>query len=90
MKKMLILIFLIGLAGCADYTGQERITEFLVHPESWLKDPHYAEYKENSDALESKYLAGGIPYAEYVEKKKDLDLKYDREVKERNAILNPQ
>jgi hypothetical protein len=84
---MIYFLLAAGITGCANYTGQERIKEFLVHPESWLKDPHYAEYKENSDTLESKYLAEEITYSEYVDQKKMLDEKYDQEVKERNEIL---
>lgn len=87
-KNYIVLILALFVVGCSGYTGQDRLKNFLVHPESWLRDPHFAEYKQKLDALESEYLRKEITYAEYVNKKNKLDAMYDREVQERTSIIS--
>lgn len=91
MKKLMpVIVLTFFLLGCSDYSGQGALKNFLVHPETWLKDPHFTEYKENRDELESAYLNKEITYAEYVKQKEELDERYDAQVKERNKILSSQ
>lgn len=88
MKKILFAVFITILAGCS--AGQEKLKTYLDEPQAILKDPHYADYKEKADTLESSYLKKEITYAEYLEKKKELDENYDKEVQERtDKIILP-
>ncbi len=88
MKRIfLFLLILTGLTGCS--VGQEKLETYLDNPETFIKDPHFAEYQANMDALESEYLAKKITYAEYIERKKELEDQYTKEVEERNEILSP-
>lgn len=86
-RNILFFLMIIGLMGCS--VGQEKLETYLENPETILKDPHFAEYQANMDALESEYLAKKITYAEYLERKKELDEKYTKEVKDRNEIISP-
>lgn len=83
MKKALAVLCLLALFGCA--SGQN----YLDEPEWFIKDPHFADYKNQRDDLEVQYLHKEITYAEYVEQKSKLDEKYDREVQERNSKVMP-
>ena len=86
MKKIILLAALLFVGtGCA-----ERLHSYIEHPESFVKDPHFAEYKESLDHIERQYLNHEITYAQYLEEKQQLDDKYDYEVKERDdKIANP-
>ncbi len=79
--KRIILSLLILFAGCA--YGGGRIG-------SLLEDPHYMQYRQNLDALEREYLDKKIGYAEYLERKQNLDEKYQKEVVEREKIIHDE
>ena len=68
--------------GCAD-----KLTSYLDDPGTIIQDPHYAEYEKQLQQLEHQYLQKEIDYAQYVEKKSQLDDVYTKEVKERNAVI---
>ncbi len=87
MKKAVLLFFVALLAGCS-YAGQKKLDEYLSDPKTWVKDPHFANYKEQRDALESEYLQKNISYAEYIERRTALDERYAKEVSERNEIIS--
>lgn len=78
--KRIALSFLFLFAGCAAYE-QEPIKTIMA-------DPHFSKYQEEADALESSYLKKEITYADYLAQKKELDEKYNKEVKEREDILH--
>ena len=82
MKKMIVVLMVFLLMGCAD-----KLNSYLDNPETIIQDPHYAEYQAQLDALEHKYLQKEISYAEYLEKKSQLDDTYTKEVKERNEVI---
>jgi len=86
MKKAMMLILLLGLLGCA-YEG-ERLSTYLEDPRAIIRDPHFGNYKEKRDALESQYLKKEITYAEYVGQMNELDDNYSREVQERDEIIH--
>ena len=86
-RNFLFFLILAGLTGCS--VGQEKLETYLENPGTIIKDPHFAQYQQNLDSLESEYLAKKITYAEYLERKKELDEKYTKEVKERNEIISP-
>ncbi len=90
MKKGMFIFLALFLVGCSDYSGQGALKDFIVHPESWLQDPHFTEYKEKRDALESAYLRKEITYADYVKQKQELDAKYDAEVNTREGIISSE
>jgi len=84
IKKSLALIIVLTIFGCS--YGQN----YLENPELLIRDPHFAEYKDNRDDLESQYLRKEITYADYIEQRDQLDNIYDKEVKERNAkVITP-
>ena len=83
MKKILMVICALMLSGCAYGKG------YLENPESFIRDPHFTEYKNKRDALESTYLRREITYAEYIEQRDKLDNKYDQEVQERTSVIMP-
>jgi len=87
MKKAILLISAVVLIGCT-YEG-EKLSTYLQHPRTFIKDPHFANYKDKRDDLESQYLKKELTYAEYVEKMDELDETYSKEVQERGAIVNP-
>ena len=87
MKKIIFVLSAVALLGCS--TEQQRIESYWDDPATFLKDPHYAEYQEKMDSLESEYLSKKITYAEYVERKGKLEETYNKEVKERNDIITP-
>jgi hypothetical protein len=87
MKKAVLLFFAAFLAGCS-YAGEKKLDAYLIDPRTWVKDPHFAHYKEQRDTLESEYLQKNISYAEYLERRTGLDEQYAREVSGRNAIIS--
>jgi len=75
---------MIVIFGCS--YGQN----YLKNPSSFIRDPHFTEYKNNRDDLESSYLSKEITYAEYIEQKEKIDEKYSKEVQERNSKVISQ
>lgn len=84
MKKSLLVLCMIVIFGCS--YGQN----YLKNPTSFIRDPHFTEYKNNRDDLESSYLSKEITYAEYIEQKDKIDEKYTKEVQERNSKISAQ
>ncbi|MCK5178434.1 MAG: hypothetical protein KAR32_02810 [Candidatus Omnitrophica bacterium] len=84
IKKSLVLFFALVLFGCS--YGQN----YLKNPETFIRDPHFSEYKERRDDLERQYLHKEITYAQYIEQKDRLDETYDREVQERTDKIMSQ
>jgi hypothetical protein len=88
MKNIALIVMTVMLFGCA-YKG-ENLETYVDEPANILKDPHYGHYKEERDALESQYLRKEIDYAVYTQKIEELDAKYNKEVDQRNAILEQE
>lgn len=84
MRKCLILIFVFMLSGCT--YGQE----YLERSDTFIRDPHFTEYKQNRDALESSYLKKEITYAEYITQRDVLDEQYSKEVQKRTSVITSQ
>ena len=87
MKKIIIGMLVLFLAGCS--TVQDKIETYTDEPENFVKDPHFGGYKTSLDDLESRYLKKEITYADYLEKKKELDEQYNKEVQERTEKIVP-
>src|SRR3990167_8981090 len=83
MRKIFMFFILISLIGCT-----EKIRSYVDEPQTLLRDPHFAEYNEKAKALERTYLDGSITYAVYLEKKKELDEQYEKEVKSRESAMH--
>ena len=84
MKKIILLLCMLVLFGCS--YGQD----YLRNPSSFIRDPHFTEYKDNRDDLERSYLHKEITYAEYIEQKNKVDEQYSKEVQERNSKVISQ
>ena len=84
IKKSFLLLFAVMLLGCS--YGEK----YLKNPQMFVRDPHFTQYKENRDALESEYLHKEITYAEYVEQRDRLDAQYDKEVYQRTQKIMSQ
>ena len=54
-----------------------------------IRDPHFSDYQEKRDALESKYLNKEITYADYVQQRDELDTTYTKEVQTRESNMAP-
>jgi len=78
IKRVLLFFCVLALFGCT--YGQD----YLDNPQSFIRDPHFTEYKEKRDDLELQYLRKEITYAEYIEEKDGLDKTYEKEIQERN------
>ena len=81
MNIIIGLFLLLSVAGCNSFRSGE-IKDLVT-------DPHFTEYQNNMDALESSYLKGEIKYPEYLDKKKKLEDTYtQQQKKQENIILN--
>ncbi|MFT5169434.1 MAG: hypothetical protein ACI9F2_000065 [Lysobacterales bacterium] len=88
MKNVLLALIVFSLVGCSGMSKEGvKFREYLKHPRMLIKDPHFAEYKEKRDAIESMYLNKGIDYVEYTNQMEELDGRYVQEVEERNAKI---
>ena len=88
-KKLLLLICVtsfVGLVSGCVYEGR-KLSDYMENPRSFIRDPHFADYKNKRDALESRYLNKEIDYAQYTERMDKLDNQYTKEINERNAKL---
>ena len=86
MKKAILFLALWGLTGGCAYEGR-ALNDYIEQPQTIIQDPHFESYKEKRDALESQYLRKEIPYADYVQKTKELDDSYAKQVQKRDAII---
>lgn len=86
MKKYFIILAGLLLIGCS-YQGKD-LESYVNDPASIIQDPHYASYKDNKDAIESRYLRKEISYADYIKQTQELDDKYNQEVKSREKKLD--
>lgn len=87
-RKMIVLLFLVSvLIGCT-YAGERTLGDYLQEPTTLVQDPHFGNYKEKRDAIESLYLKKEISYSEYLEQTKELDDQYSREVQQRENIIS--
>ena len=85
IKKLAIFSVMVFLIGCA-YEGQNLNTLFS-DPKSWVQDPHFTDYKNKRDDIESQYLKKELTYAQYLENLKELEDTYSQEVQERNEKI---
>ena len=85
MKRFLLIAAIVLASGCA--YEKHNFESYVDHPGTIIKDPHYADYQEKMDALESSYLQKKISYAEYQDKKKELEDQYTGEVNKRNEVI---
>ncbi len=79
MKTLLLIVLVLIFAGCVS----EQI-------QSLVADPHYASYQQKLDSVEQTYLRKEITYAQYLEKKKEIDEQYSKEVQKREQIIHGQ
>ena len=88
MNKYVCLGLIVFLLGCS--SGQEKIQKLLDEPQYLIKDQEYEQYTQALAALESEYLEKKITYADYLERKKELDDDYSKKITQRETKLHQQ
>jgi len=78
----IVLLLVLFFAGCSSSPTEDLKT--------LISDPHYGQYQQKLDDLEHQQLSGTISYAEYLERKKQLDEDYTKEVQDRETIIHGQ
>ena len=82
MKKILAFCF-IFILGCS--YGGDKIQTIMDDPKTLLEDPLSVEHQQALDDLEKEYLHQNITYAEYLERKKQIEEDYARDVQKRET-----
>ncbi|MBF0384953.1 MAG: hypothetical protein HQL27_03685 [Candidatus Omnitrophica bacterium] len=77
MKKFILISAVLAFFGCS----------YIENPEKLIKDPHFTQYQERKDSLESRYLSKEINYSDYIQQKEALDREYEQEVNYRNEKI---
>lgn len=85
MKRAVLGAVILGLMGCA-YEGT-RLKDYFEDPKLLVEDPLFLQYRQEREDLEKQYLNKKISYAEYLQKLKDLDARYDKEVEDRMKTM---
>jgi hypothetical protein len=87
MKKIFLLLLpVVLLLGCS-YEGQ-KLRTYFESPKAFIKDPHFSDYKEKRDALESQYLSKELNYVDYTKQMTALEDKYSQEIQKRESIIS--
>ena len=86
MKRLLLMMCMIALAGCSSY-GADQVRVFINDPPGLLKDQEYAQYRKDLNEAERQYLNKEITYAQYLEEKKDIENGYSQQIQERQESL---
>ena len=86
MQKIIVVVCLAAwIAGCS--YGKERVELMLDNPPEILEDSLYTETQTRMEELESRYLNGEISYAQYLEKKTELENRYKQQADHRFGII---
>lgn len=89
MKNFLLILLIFSCVGCTNMSKEGiKFREYLKQPRMFIKDPHFAAYKEKRDSIESMYLNKEIDYVEYTTKMDELDEKYIKEVEARDYKIH--
>ena len=74
MKRAVLFLLVFFVSGCA--LG-----------ENIIRDQEFADFKQERDAVERRYLNKDLTYAEYLKQKQQLEQEYDLKVQERQEAL---
>lgn len=77
MKRYAMVVALIFIVGC---TAAEPV-------ENIIRDKEFTSYRETLDQLESDYLQKKISYADYLEKKKNVENNYQQQIDSRRELI---
>ena len=80
MKRYLWVVGLFFIIGC---TASEPVQNII-------RDKEFASYSETLDQLESDYLQKKISYADYLEKKKNVENNYQQQIDSRRELIRNQ
>ncbi len=81
MKRWVIVFGLVAMAGCSQLEG------YVENPPSMLRDPHFAQYQEKQENLEKAFLHKEMSYSDYLQKKKQLEDQYTKEIEQRRDLI---
>ena len=82
MKKMLTLFLVMFVLGCA-----QRLETYVDDPKTIFQDPLTVNHQDALDKLESRYLHKEVTYAEYLDRKKQMEEDYAGKVQMRKEII---
>ncbi len=82
MKKMLSFCLVFFLLGCA-----HRLETYIDDPKTIFQDPLTVNHQDALDKLERQYLHKDITYAEYLERKKQMEEDYSEKVQVRKGKI---
>ena len=86
MKKAVVTLLLLVMIGCSS----EKVQSYLSDPGTLLQDPLSVNHQKALDELEGAYLRKEMTYAEYLQKKKQLEEDYSRAATARKNIIETQ
>lgn len=77
MKFAIMFVVVLALAGCTHDNPVQHL----------IQDQEFAGYKETLDQLEKDYLRKRITYADYLQKKQQVDEEYQKQIETRRHQL---
>ena len=83
MKNVLSLCLLMFVLGCAN-----KFATYVEDPKTIFEDPLTVNQQDALDKLEKQYLHKKLTYAEYVDRKKQLEEDYARKVQQRKEKID--
>ncbi len=85
MNKAALVVVVMVFLGCS--YGKQHVESMLDNPPAILEDSLYADIEASLEELEGRYLRQEISYAQYLEKKKELENRYKYEADRRSIII---
>lgn len=79
MKRITALCLMLLIFGCSYGTHEIK---------TLVTDQQYVDYKGKLDSVEKSYLNGEITYAQYLNKKAQIQDDYDRVIKDRQEKIH--
>ena len=83
MNKMLSFCLVFFVLGCT-----QRLQTYVDDPKTIFQDPLTVNHQDALDKLESRYLRKEMTYAEYLDRKKQMENDYAEKVQVRQEKID--